>query len=81
MSLVFVARLTNGRPCSRFRTKPAAAIEACRQVSFIGPAIQRGTLSSTRATAAHVQQHDEGTWRTLSAVPLSSPLLRFRIRR
>jgi len=80
VSLVFDARLTNGRPCSRFRTRPVAAIEACGQASFIGPAIQRGTVSSTRAMAAHVQQHDEGTWRTLPAAP-SSPLLRFCNRR
>jgi len=52
VSLVFDARLTNGRPCSRFRTRPAAAIEACEQASFIGPAILRGTLPSTLASAA-----------------------------
>jgi hypothetical protein len=59
VSLVFVARLTNGRPCSRFRTKPAAAIEPCGQTSFIGSAILRGT-SSTRANAAHPEARRTG---------------------
>ena len=52
MSLVSVARLGCGRGSDRFRTRPAAAIEACEQASFIGPAILRGTLPSTLASAA-----------------------------
>src|SRR6202034_2697517 len=56
VSSVAVARLTIGRICSRHCTSPAAAIEPCRQASFIGPAIQRGSSSSTRASAAHVRK-------------------------
>ena len=44
MSSVAVARLISGRPCSRVRTRPAATIGSCRQASFIGPAIQRGSF-------------------------------------
>ena len=80
MSLVSVARLTNGRPCSRLRTKSAAAIEPCGQISFIGSAILRGT-SSTRAMAAHIRQHDERAWRTVRAAPPSSSTLRSCTRR
>ena len=59
VSSVAVARLTIGRTCSRDRTRPAATIEPCRQASFIGPAIQRGSSSSTRASAAHVRKRDK----------------------
>jgi hypothetical protein len=72
VSLVAVARLTNGRPCSRFRTRPAATLAPCGQTSFIGPAIRRGAAASTRASAAHVQNRDKPTRRMSSAAPGSS---------
>ncbi len=89
VSSVAVARVINGRPCSRVRTRPAAAIEACRQASFIGPAIQRGSSSSTRASAARVRKRDKlccassgrgcGQWTVLllsRALRLSANVLR-----
>jgi hypothetical protein len=77
VSLFFVARVTEGRPGSRFRTVSAAMIERCKQTSVIGSAILRGTLVATRASAARVWKRDGPTQRN-AALPYSS-LLRFRI--
>lgn len=68
MSLVCVARLTNGRPCSRFRTRPVTAIVLCRQTDFIGP---------MTGTAAQIQEHDEPARRVDKAAPPSSSPSRF----
>jgi hypothetical protein len=81
VSSVAVARLTSGRSCSRVRTRPAATIEPCRQASFIGPAIQRGSLWSTRAIAAFVRKRGERVWRILPAALPSSSHLRSSTRR
>ncbi len=69
MSLVCVARLTNGRPCSRFRTRPVTANVLCRQTDFIGP---------MTGTAAQIQEHDEPTRRVNKAAPPSSSPSRSR---
>lgn len=73
MSLVSVARLGCGRVSDRFRTRPAAVCEPCRQTSFIGPAILRGMRSATRANAARHWKPDEPA-RRRSAPSSSSPL-------
>ena len=72
MSLVSVARLGCGRGSDRFRTRPAAVCEPCRQTSFIGPAILRGMRSATRANAARHWKPDEPA-RRRSAPSSSSP--------
>ena len=63
VSLFVVTRFTEGRPGSRFRTVSAAIIECCEQTSVIGAAILRGTLVSTRASAARVRKRDGPTQR------------------
>ena len=74
MSSVAVARLISGRPCSRIRTRPAATIGSCRQASFIGPAIQRGSLVHARQCRTCPEARRRGLAHLACALPSSSHL-------